>query len=351
MKNKILLICSIVCFIWSCDSKESKISLNDTQVIGSHNSYKIAIEPALWDIINSIDSKNAKGLQYEHIAIEKQLDLGLRNLELDVFYDPDGGHFSKPKGLSMVKEPLPFDEENKLEESGLKLFHVQDLDFRSYHLLFREGLEVIKKWSDRNSNHTPITILINAKDQKIPGTRDPLPFTKAALSTIDEEVLAVFSEDKLITPDLVRGDFETLEKAVLTQGWPELKDIKGRFLFVLDEKEEKNNKYIDGHESLKNRVLFVNVKEGSPEAAFRIINNPITDFDYIKTLVAKGYMVRTRADAGTKEARTNSYTRFEKAKASGAQVISTDYYIPSALFESDFKVIFDNETFERVKTK
>ena len=60
-------------------------------------------------------------------------------------------------------------------------------------------------------------------------------------------------------------------------------------------------------------------------------------------------MVRTRSDAGTKEARANNYDRFLKAKASGAQVISTDYYVPSTLFESDFKVIFEDETYERIK--
>lgn len=338
---------------WLEKTVRTKNKLNDIQVIGSHNSYKIAIEPALWGVIETFDSEKAKSLQYGHISIIKQLDLGLRNLELDVFYDPEGGHFSEPRGLSMVKmvfkDPLPFDEEKKLEQPGLKLFHVQDLDFRSYHLLFRESLGVIKEWSNRNPNHTPITILINAKDQKVTGTRDPLPFTKQALNTIDEEIRAVLSEDKLITPDLVRGSFKILEEAVLTQGWPKLDDVKGRFLFVLDEKEEKNKRYLEGHTSLKNRVLFVNSKEGNPEAAFRIINNPITDFDYIKKLVAKGYMVRTRADAGTKEARANNYTRFEKAKGSGAQVISTDYYMPSTFFESDFKVIFDDETFERIK--
>jgi len=36
-------------------------------------------------------------------------------------------------------------------------------------------------------------------------------------------------------------------------------------------------------------------------------------------------MVRARADAETKESRTDDYTKFEKAKESGAQVISTDY--------------------------
>ena len=74
MKNKILLICGVVFFMWSCDSQESKINLNDIQVIGSHNSYKIVIEPALWDIINTIDSQKAKGLQYGHISIVKHIE-------------------------------------------------------------------------------------------------------------------------------------------------------------------------------------------------------------------------------------------------------------------------------------
>ncbi len=67
----------------------------------------------------------------------------------------------------------------------------------------------------------------------------------------------------------------------------------------------------------------------------------------IKNLVALGYMVRTRADADTKEARENDYSRFEMAKASGAQVITTDYYLPSKLFKSDFQIAFENGGYER----
>jgi hypothetical protein len=60
-------------------------------------------------------------------------------------------------------------------------------------------------------------------------------------------------------------------------------------------------------------------------------------------------MVRTRADSDTKQARANDYRQFEKAKASGAQVISTDYYYPSQLFESTYQVSFENGKFERIK--
>lgn len=337
----------------SCVEDKNDLKLNQIQVIGSHNSYKIPIEKPLWNYLFQIDSAKAKSLQYGHISIEKQLNLGLRNVELDVFFDPKGGYFSNPKGLDLLRSngevPLEYDTENKLSAPGLKMFHIQDIDFRSHHLLFKDCLKMLKKWSDENPNHTPIFILMNTKDQKVEGTRDPLPFSKKAFDSLDEEIQSVFANDDLITPDLVRGDFDSLEEAVLTNGWPNMEDVKGRFIFVLDEKEEKISRYLDGHTGLKGRILFVNSPEGNPEAGFRIINNPIRDFEYIKSLVEKGYLVRTRADAATKESRTNEYSRFEKAKASGAQIISTDYYIPTNLYPTTFKVSFENNTYERIK--
>ncbi len=352
-KNYIILFLIGILITVFFYKKKEEIKLNDIQVIGSHNSYKMPIEKPLWEYLYSLDSTRALSLQYGQISIKKQLDLGLRNLELDVFYDPKGGHFSNPKGLGIIKslaqEPLPFDIDKKLEKPGLKLFHIQDIDFRSHHLLFIECLKVMKTWSDTNPDHTPIIVLINTKDKIIKNLKDPLPFTKEAYDDLDKEIRSVLSDKKIITPDFVRGNFSSLEEAILTKGWPKLANVKGRFLFVLDEKEVKINRYLEEHHSLKNRVLFVNSKEGNPEAAFRIINDPIKDLEYIKKLVAKGYMVRTRADAGTKESRNNDYTKFKKAEASGAQVISTDYYIPTTLYTSDFKVIFDDNTYERIK--
>jgi hypothetical protein len=337
----------------SCVKTKAELKLNDIQVIGSHNSYKIPIEKPLWNYLFSIDSITAKSLQYGHVSILKQLNMGLRNVELDVFFDPKGGHFSTPKGLDLLRKngevPLEYDSENKLTEPGLKMFHVQDIDFRSHHLLFKDCLSMMKKWSDENPGHTPIFVLMNTKDQKIEKTIDPFPFSKEAYDNLDEEILSIFSNDDLITPKLVRGKFKSLEEAVLTNGWPNMDDVNGRFLFVLDEKAEKISNYLDRDTEYKDKVLFVNTPEGNPDAGFRIINNPIRDFDYIKELVKKGYLVRTRADAGTKEARTNDYSKFKKAKASGAQVISTDYYVPSNLFPSTFKISFKNNSYERIK--
>lgn len=346
----LLLTISIIFFNNSVPKSAEKFKLNEIQVIGSHNSYKIGIEKPLFDYLLK-NKPTLSSLEYEHIPLSEQLNLGLRGLELDVFYDPKGGYYSDPQGLEIVRslgaEPQPFDVEQKLQLPGLKIFHVQEIDFRSHQLLFNDALMELKKWSQANDGHTPIIITINAKDSEIPLTRKPLPFTAEALQSIDKEIRKVFDEESLITPDMVRGNFETLELAVLTNGWPSLKEVKNRFLFVLDEGKEKTNEYLSNFQNSKGAVLFVNKEEGNPNAAFRIINDPIKNFEKIKNLVALGYMVRTRADGDTKEARKNDYSRFKKAKASGAQLITTDYYLPSTLFKSDFKIIFENGGYEK----
>lgn len=299
------------------------------------------------DYLNKINPAAAKSLEYDHLPLSEQLDLGLRNLELDVFHDPMGGKYSDPKSLAMLPAGTVFDGKKELQEPGLKLFHVQDIDVQSHHLLFKNALLELKNWSNQHPDHHPVFVLINAKDGKVPMTVDPLPFTGIALDSIDLEVRTYLGMDKLITPDLVRGDMESLESAVLAGNWPEMDDVRGKFLFVLDENEEKIRRYLGEKPELKNAVLFVNLKEGNPEAGFRIINDPVSNETYIQDLVRKGYIIRTRADSDTREARTGDYSKFDKAKSSGAQVISTDYYVPSRLFSSEYRVNFEGNKYER----
>jgi hypothetical protein len=49
--------------------------------------------------------------------------------------------------------------------------------------------------------------------------------------------------------------------------------------------------------------MFTNSEEGQPEAAWFNVNNAQNDGQRIRDLVAAGYMVRTRADEETKQAR------------------------------------------------
>ena len=153
--------------------------------------------------------------------------------------------------------------------------------------------------------------------------------------------------DKLITPAQIQGQYPSVEDAVLHFNWVKLKDARGKFIFIVDEVDKKRAAFIQNHPSLKDRIMFVNAEPGTPEAAILIINNPLKDGQKIAKYVKKGYIVRTRADAETKQARRNDYSQFEAAKASGAQIITTDYYQKSTYFPSTYIVSFEGNKYVR----
>ena len=332
-------------FIIGCSKPDGKkISINQIQIIGSHNSYKQQIERPVMELILAKDS-NAINLDYAHIPIKDQLDLGLRGLEIDVLHDPQGGRYKEPLALRRLKEKgiatLPYDTSSELSKGGLKVLHVSDIDFRSHCLLFKNCLFEVKQWSDSNPDHIPIIITINPKDSgsEEPGFTPVLPFTTNVLDSLDQEILSVFSPSDLITPDFVQGEFASLREAVTSVGWPSLDVSKGKILFVLDAGSSITEMYTEN--SLKGRPMFPNVGEDHPNAAFFIMNDPKGEGAEIKERVKAGFMVRTRADADTREARLQDYSRLEAAIESGAQLISTDYYLgrlsPSGKFQVSLK--------------
>jgi hypothetical protein len=81
--------------------------------------------------------------------------------------------------------------------------------------------------------------------------------------------------------------------------------------------------YLEGHPSLRGRVIFTNAQPGEPDCAF-IEENEGTP-EVISSLVQKGYLIRTRTDEETVEARTNQTAKRDAALGSGAQILSTDY--------------------------
>ncbi|GAB3162620.1 phosphatidylinositol-specific phospholipase C1-like protein [Telluribacter humicola] len=327
------------------------IPLNHIQVIGSHNSYKQAIDPALFQMLKQTSGDMANGIDYSHISIIEQLNMGLGNLEIDIYADAEGGKYAHPKGLDWVNnQAKAYDPEKQMMKPGFKIFHIQEIDFRSHYLTLENCLQDLKQWSDQNPGHQPVFITMNAKDQAIKreGFTVPEKFTSAVLDQLDRVILDKLGKDKLITPDQVRGKYSTLEEAVLQGNWPSLQEAKGKFIFVLDEKDEKRATYIQDHPSLKGRVLFANAEPGTPEAAILIMNDPVKEADRIQKLVKKGYIVRTRADANTTQARTNDRSQYEAALKSGAQIITTDYYQKSTHFVSDYEVSFEGNQYFRL---
>jgi hypothetical protein len=322
--------------------RDDQLRLNHIQVLGTHNSYHVQAKPALFAALEAFDENLARTLEYTHRPLEEQLDqLGIRQFELDVFADPAGGLYADPAGARVVNEPEP--RRPELEQPGLKVLHVQDIDYRTRCLTLVSCLETIRAWSDEHPGHAPILVLIEAKDDVIPDPLDlgfvrPVPFGPAELDEIDDDIRATIPPDKLITPDEVRGDHATLEEAIRTEGWPTLGETRGRILFALDNEGSERDDYIAGHPSLAGRAMFASVRPGAPEAAFIKLNDSIDDQELIREVVAMGFIVRTRADGDTVEARTGDTARRDAALASGAQFVSTDYPEPDPRFGTGYMV-------------
>lgn len=315
------------------------VHLNQVQVLGSHNSYHVEPVPSLI-ILYLLFDPSAFELRYTHRPLDQQFgELGVRQIELDVFADPDGGLYADPVGLRFRDGPdIPFPGIPELVPPGTKVLHIQDLDWDTTCQFFVECLGVVKAWSDANPSHLPIMILVEAKDEIGPGFVIPIKFLGPEFDTLDAEIRSVFPPGQLITPDDVRGNFGTLRDAVLARGWPSLGDSRGKVLFGLDN-ASKRFIYQDGYPGLEGRVMFVDAQPDEDAAAFVKVNGPLGNEAFIQDLVSQGFIVRTRSDAGTIEALNDDPTRREAALTSGAQYVSTDYAEPDPRDEfNDFVV-------------
>ena len=312
---------------------DRNLRLNDLMTIGTHNSYKQAITPKLFALISKAAPKAAAGIDYHHAPLDAQLQDGARGLELDVAYDPRGGRYAHPLGAAMAGEPVTADYAAAMSRPGYKVLHAQDIDFRSSCATFVQCLTVIRDWSRAHPDHTPILITMNAKDDAspVPGGPAALKFDAAAYDALDAEIRSVFRPGEVITPDVVQGRWPTLRAAVLHNAWPTLAAARGKVLFALDEDPAKVAVYRGARRSLEGRMLFINTDEASPTAAYLTLNEA-SDAARIAADVRAGYLVRTRADADTVEARANDTRRREAALVSGAQYVSTDYRHPETRF-------------------
>jgi Phosphoinositide phospholipase C, Ca2+-dependent len=321
------------------------IRINELQVLASHNSYHVQPRPSLFAAIEAFDQTLADSWEYTHAPLREQLRRsGIRAVELDVFADPEGGLYADRAGLRVIGEdPIGPDA---LQRPGMKVLHVQDLDFESTCLTLRTCLRQLRRWSNNNRGHLPVVVQIEPKDDVLPdlglGFVEPIPFRGPEFDDLDAEIVDILG-DRLITPDDVRGRRDSLEEAVLEDGWPTLREARGRFLFALDTGGPKLDAYVAGHPALEGRVLFTDSAPGTPEAGYLVQNDPISGGDEIRDLVARGYLVRTRADADTAQARTGDTTMREAAFASGAHYISTDYEVPDSLFGTGYVVDLPGE--------
>ncbi len=324
--------------------EDRNLRLHQIQVIGTHNSYHLAPAPEIMSLIGLTGKSVAEAIDYSHPNLETQYaKYGIRQIELDIYADPDGGLYSQPVGkrLAQQTEPDPrmaFDFDTLMKRPGTKIIHAPGFDFATHVPTLKMALEQTVAWSKSNPGHLPILILLEIKESATgPAGVKPLKYDRSMLDALDEEIRGCVEARMLISPDSVRGEYKTLREAIETQGWPTLENLCGKIFFALDNTDSLKDRYLEDHNVLQDRVMFVSVGAEHPAAAWMKINDPIRDFERIQQCVNKGFLVRTRADSDTQQARKNDPTQRDKAFASGAQFISTDYPIPDSRW-SDYSV-------------
>jgi hypothetical protein len=307
----------------ACSSEEpdepeaTPLRLDQIQVLGTHNSYHQRMDDELFALLEAFDADLAASLDYSHPSLTEQLEeLGARQLELDVFADPDGGLFADRHVMELVGRPIASGIP-ELDEPGFKVLHVQEIDFESSCLTFSSCLGEIESWSKDNPDHLPVVILVEVKDEPIPdpgiGFVVPHVVTAEDLVTLDAEIRNVVRDPDMFSPAEHDG------------AWPAVDDLRGQLIFALDNEDEVRDLY-EGH------VLFE-----SGGGAFLKLNDPIADGARIRAAVEEGLLVRTRADADTAQARTGDTSMRDAALASGAQLVSTDHLRPDPRF-TDYSV-------------
>ncbi|MCB9478137.1 MAG: hypothetical protein H6684_02745 [Deltaproteobacteria bacterium] len=259
---------------------DETLRLNDIQALGTHNSYHV-----------ERDGISHPEHRYSHKPLNEQLDIGVRKFELDT-------HWSESKGF--------------------QVYHIYLVDMVSTCDTFTECISVLKTWSDAHPTHHPFLVLVETKGN------DNNPIAEH-LDELEDELLAVWPRDRLLTPDDVRGDRATLREAVLNDGWPALGDVRGKAIFHLHDGGTDRAAYLQMYPGLKGAAMFTDSGANDEWGAIRIMNDAIGQFDEIQDAVADGFLVRTRADSCCDEAIANDHTRAEKALASGAHFISTDF--------------------------
>jgi hypothetical protein len=171
------------------------IRINHIQFVGSHNSYKQAMSDGFVKQLMKVNPKVMESLEYEHAPLAEQLDLGIRKLELDVFY--------------------------VAYEDRFLVGHVQQIDMNSNCATLRICLTQIIAWSQNNPTHVPLWISFNAKDSYIRGLPSPEAFSPVAFALMDSIVEEVLGE-KLIRP-----------RDIVNLQWPLLDEARGKFILIL----------------------------------------------------------------------------------------------------------------------
>ena len=154
----IRVIILILGFTVSTDRRaapDDAVHMNQVQVVGTHNSYHLEPLPSVRSLIAATGERQAEALDYSHPPLAEQFSRqGVRQIELDVFHDPDGGRYADPAARRIIRgmgrDPCPDpDPDGTHRHAGMKVLHVPDVDYRTTTPSLVDALKQVRSWSQR----------------------------------------------------------------------------------------------------------------------------------------------------------------------------------------------------------
>lgn len=256
-----------------------------------------------------------------HNSIDRRESL-IQQLE----WDPREPFQSGCRGLELdlVQTRLPNDPEAEWK------FIVRHGFFGGTSLAFEQCLLDLRRWSGKHENHDPIVVHLDIKSYMVLGDDALFP------QKLDDILERCIGRDRVYAPgDLMsRGDAGPVMNllAGARRGWPTLKALCGRFLFVIsgdetNERVHRRKREYAGKEPPR-RLAFVDIDQ---RLSGRRLGGELTRGDRVVVNLHFGcegwrdLAVRAHRDCMlTRIWVANSRDAFHGALAAGVNVVSTD---------------------------
>ncbi len=288
------------------------VKYNELIFLGTHNSYQMSATPEYKELYNVLSDMtfgilDRELVEFEMDSLTEQLDLGIRNLEIDIETIDKKGDVS----FIVTHNPL-YDNTTSCYD-------------------FELALEEIKLWSDNNPGHLPLTIIIEPKKDVFP-VNDMKQFSIKYAKMFDE-ILREKMGDKMITPADMMGEYSSLKEMRENDDWMTLEETMGKVIFLLHDTTVTTS-YINQDKTIKTQAMFPMLRFvdiNKSYASFIIDNNVGEALLHQGITVDKNNLiVRTRADFFP----NFSEKEYEYIDNCTSQIISTDY--PPRVGESKY---------------
>lgn len=297
--------------------------LNELAVIGTHNSYQTLTyfpKRALDGILDYATSGiRIDKSDFEMDTLTQQLEYGVRKLELDI-ETVDNGEIR----FIVTHDPITDNVTSCYD--------------------FGKALEEIAMWSDNNPGHLPVYLLIEPKGE-VPAIKNMKNFSLQYALEFDNVLRSVLG-DRLLTPSIAMGEYESLAEMRSADSWPALKDCAGKIIVLLHPCDVTYD-YIGVDSSIKTQAMFPVLgleKADTSYASYLLINDPFTASEYSEFTDEKKFIVRTRAD----DYPYFSDERYAVTGNCGAQIVTTDYP-PRTVREEQHTYTFNGYMFKLIK--